>query len=236
MVRALLSLGSSCALKTTTSGGLNRGLDRGFDLGDLEKAGSNVLRHKYLGGGAGLKYHFLFHATISSRHLIALFSPSGPVKVYVVDAARNRQQLPSPARWYEERVAKAETGSFAYPVALEFATVYYPTEGSAMRQLAKDLQTLKRGLNVIALCSPFEHSYYQAKAPIFSDFPFVTVKTGKEEEQSLMWLLQTSRRMINQYLRLSSWLATQIDIASHYDVPIGVSLSERLSLTAESRT
>jgi len=29
--------------------------------------------------------------------------------------------------------------------------------------------------------------------------------------------------MINQYLRLSSWIATQINIAAHYDVPVGVS-------------
>jgi hypothetical protein len=29
--------------------------------------------------------------------------------------------------------------------------------------------------------------------------------------------------MVVQYLRLSSWVASQIEIAEHYDVPVGVS-------------
>lgn len=223
VVRALLTLGTSCGLKSNALGGLNRGLDKGFDLADLERPGASVLRHKYMDGGRGLRYHFLFHSTINSRHLIALFSPGGSAKVYVVDGARNRQQLPSPARWYAERAGKVEIGAFTYPDEMEFASSYYPTEGGAMRQLVKDLQAIKHGLNVIALCSPFEHAYYQAKAPVFSDFPFITFRAAKDEEASLMWLVQTSRRMVNQYLRLSSWIASQIDIASHYDVPVGVS-------------
>ena len=223
LIRALLTLGSSCALKSSALGGLNRGLDKGFDLADLERPGASVLRHKYLDDGRGIQYHFLFHATIGSRHLIALFSPAESAKVYVVDGARNRQQLPNPARWYAERSSKVETGAFAYPDAMEFATAYYSSEGGAMRQLVKHLQATKRGLNVIALCSPFEHAYYQAKALVFSEFPFITFRAGKDEEASLMWLLQTSRKMVTQYLRLSSWIASQIDIAAHYDVPVGVS-------------
>lgn len=223
IVRALITLGTSCALKSSALGGLNRGLDKGFQLADLERPGSGLLRHKYLEGGRGIRYLFLFHATVRSRHLIALFTPLGPAKVYVVDGARNRQQLPDPARWYAERANKAETGAFTYPDEIEFATSYFPTEGGAMRQLAKDLQAIKHGLNVIALCSPFEHSYYQVRAPVVSDFPFITFRAAKDEAASLMWLLQISRKMINQYLRLSSWIATQINIAAHYDVPVGVS-------------
>lgn len=221
MVRALLDLGTACALRSTAMGGLNRGLDKGFELSELERPGASVLRHKYLDEGRGIRYHLLFHATVAQRHLIGLFSPTGPAKVYVVDNSRSRQQLPNPSRWYAERVSKVTKGLFTYPDELEFATSYYPTEGGAMRQLAKDLQTIRNGLNVVALCSPFEHAYYQVRAPIFSDFPFITFKAPKDEEASLMWLLQTSRRMITQYLRLSSWIKSQIDIAAHYDVPVG---------------
>jgi DNA polymerase epsilon subunit 1 len=165
----------------------------------------------------------LFHATVSSRHLIGLFSPDGVANVYVVDGARNRQQLPNPARWYAEQVSKAKIGTFRYPDELETAVSYHPTENSAMRQLVKDLQSIKHGLNVIALCSPFEHAWYQAKSPVFSEFPTITFRVAKEEEASLMWLLNSSRRMVTQYLRLSGWIAGQIEIAAHYDVPLGVS-------------
>ncbi|RXK36753.1 DNA polymerase epsilon catalytic subunit A [Tremella mesenterica] len=221
LVRALLNLGTACALRSTSTGGLSRGLDKGFDLNDLERPSTSVIRHKYLDGGRGIRYHMLFHATIASRHLIALFSPDSSTKVYVVDNARNRQQLPSPVRWYSERLSKAERGVFVYPEEMEFSTSYHPTENSAMKQLVKDLQNIKHGLNVIALCSSFEHSYYQVKHSIFSEFPFITFNVAKEEEPSLMWLVQTSRRMVNQYLKLSSWISSQIQVAAHYDVPLG---------------
>ena len=228
ITRSLLSLGSACAIRSSTSGGLSRGLDKGFDLSDLERPGASVMRYKYLDQGRGISYHFLFHTTISSRHLIGLFSPGQAAKVYVVDGARNRQQLPNPARWYAERVAKVieKGGVFTYPEELNFATSYFPSETGAMRQLARDLQAIRSRLNVVALCSPFEHSYYQSRGSAFSDFPFITFKMGKEEDSSLMWLLQSSRRMVNQYLKLSRWLSDQITVAAHYDVPLGVSIRD----------
>lgn len=236
LVRALLGLGTACALKTANLGGLNRGLDKGFDLKELERPGASVIRHKYLNDGKGLRYYFLFHATSNSRHLIALFPPSGNAKVYVIDAARNRQQLPSPDKWYADRIDKvAAQGAFKYPEELNSTVSYFPTEQGAIRQLAKDLQSVRTGLNVIALCSPFEHAYYQARHNVFSEFPVITVKPGKEEEPGLMWLVNTARRMIAQYLKLSFWLATQLEIAAHYDVPVGVSwhafLCEQLLMT-----
>jgi len=224
IVRALLNFGTSCALKSGATGGLSRGLDKGFDLTDLERPEASVLRHRYLEDGKGIKYHFLFHATIASRHLIGLFSPNGPARIYVVDNARNRQQLPSPSKWYAEKVGKATARAFVYPEQLEFVTNYYPTEGGALRQLAKDLQSLRHGLNMVALCSPFEHAYYLARSSVFQDFPVITFKMPKEEEGSLMWLLNMSRRMCGMYLKLSSWIAEQVEIAAHYDVPLGVSL------------
>jgi hypothetical protein len=36
--------------------------------------------------------------------------------------------------------------------------------------------------------------------------------------------LNMSRRMCAMYLKLSSWIAEQVEIAAHYDVPLGVSL------------
>jgi DNA polymerase epsilon subunit 1 len=221
IVRALINLGTACGMRSSALGGLNKGLDKGFDLSDLERPASSVIRHQYLDDGKAIRYHLLFHATVGQRHLIGFFSPGSSAKVYVVDNSRSRQQLPSPSKWYEERVERADKGIFTYPDEMEFATSYYSTEGQAMKQLGKDLQVVRKGLNVIALCSPFEHSYYQVKSAIFSEYPFITFKAPRDEDASLMWLLQTSRRMVTQYLRLSSWVKTQLEIATHYDVPLG---------------
>ncbi|OCF45186.1 DNA polymerase epsilon catalytic subunit A [Kwoniella heveanensis CBS 569] len=220
VVRALLNLGTACTLRSTSLGGLNKGLDKGFDLADLERPGTSVIRHKYLNEGKGIRYHYIYHATFNSRHLIALISPGSAVKTYVVDASRTPERLPNPARWYAERVEKASKGVMSYPESIEVVINYYKNEFSALKQLAKDIQGVRHGLNVFALCSPFEHSYYQVVAPIFSEHPFISFK-GSEEKPALGWLVQTSRRMIVQYLKLSSWIKEQIEIAAHYDVPVG---------------
>ncbi|WVN90957.1 DNA polymerase epsilon catalytic subunit A [Cryptococcus depauperatus CBS 7841] len=220
VVRALLSFGTSCVLRPGILGGLNRGLDKGFELTDLERP-TNLSRRKYLNEGRDMRYHFLFHAAVGSRHIVGFFSPGADARIYLVDPARNRQQLPNPSKFYSDRVERIEKGVFSYPKELEFTTAYYSSEQSALKALSKDLAAIKSNQNVIALCSPFDYSYYQAKSSTFSNFPFVTYKLGKEEEPDLMWLLKTSRRMVGLYLRLSGWIKEQIEIASHYDIPIG---------------
>jgi DNA polymerase epsilon subunit 1 len=194
IVRALINLGTACGMRSSALGGLNKGLDKGFDLSDLERPASSVIRHQYLDDGKAIRYHLLFHATVGQRHLIGFFSPGSSAKVYVVDNSRSRQQLPNPSKWYEERVERAEKGIFSYPDEMEFATSYYTTEGGAMKQLVKDLQAVRKGLNVIALCSPFEHSYYQVKSAIFSEYPFITFKAPRDAIPASIVLGQDSTR------------------------------------------
>ncbi|ODN97119.1 DNA polymerase epsilon catalytic subunit A [Cryptococcus amylolentus CBS 6273] len=223
VVRALLSFGTSCTLRSGITGGLNRGLDKGFELSDLERP-MMTSRHKYLNEGREIQYHFLFHANVDTRHVIGLFSPGAAPRVYVVDRSRTRQNIPSMASFYAERLerlGRTEKGVFPYPEEIEIETTQHTTETSAFRALAKDLGALKRGLNVVALYSPFSHDYYQAKSSVFSDFPFITYRLGKDEEPGIMWQLNTVKRMVGLYLRLSGWLKEQIEIAAHFDVPIG---------------
>lgn len=228
-MRALLQLGTACELSDLCKGGLNKGLDRGFDLSDLQKAGATVTRHKYLDQGQGARFIFLFHASMDSRHIYSLFLNDGTCKVFVVDAARNRQQLPSPANYYKEQLAlhqkEQKPGVFAYPNEIEVTTSYFPAEKTALRALAKELNVLKRGPTMLLMCAPYELVHYQVKSPIFSDFPVIMSKPGKEEDSSLMWILHSSRRMVTRYLQTALLLKEQLEFASHYEVPLGVSLS-----------
>ena len=186
-----------------------------------------MTRHQYLDQGQGARFIFIFHAAMDSRHIYSIFSNDGTCKIFVVDAARNRQQLPSPAGYYKEQLAvhqrEEKPGVFAYPNELDVSTGYFPTEKSALRAFAKELNVMKHGPTMLLMCAPYELSHYQVKTPIFSDFPVIMSKPGKEEDSSLMWLLHSSRRMISRYLQSALWLKTQLEFASHYDVPLGVS-------------
>lgn len=171
---------------------------------------------------------------MDARHIYSVFLADGTCKVFVVDAARNRQQLPSPAGYYREQLAayqKSEKlGVFSYPKEIQVTTAYFPTEKSALRALAKEVNTMRHGPTMLLLCGPQELAHYQIKSSIFSDFPVVMSKPGKEENSSLMWLLHSSRRMITQYLQASLWLKGQLEFAAHYDVPLGVSVCVKMGL------
>ncbi|KAL7418809.1 DNA polymerase epsilon catalytic subunit [Cryptotrichosporon argae] len=219
VVRALLGLGTAAALRSTALGGLHRGLDKGFDLADLERPGPSVIRHKYLDDGRHLRYHFLYHAATRQRQLIGLFEPSG-FKVYVV--ANNKDvDKPNVERIYQSRVASARRGVFGYAADPEVVISTYASEGGAMRQIAKDLTAIRSGLNVIALCSTFDHSHYQNRHAVFSDFPLISYRSPRNEAIGPGWLDRMANNMVDRYLQLSSWMQSQIVVAAHYDVPLG---------------
>ncbi|MCO5602895.1 hypothetical protein L7F22_057034 [Adiantum nelumboides] len=102
-VRALIKLGSSCAMDRKSQNKLSRALDLGFDLDDLVKANhSSYDKHRYLDGGRSVRHFFLYHASKDGRHVIGLFSPEGQLRVHIVDSAR-LQQLPNLATMYADR-------------------------------------------------------------------------------------------------------------------------------------
>jgi len=38
-----------------------------------------------------------------------------------------------------------------------------------------------------------------------------------------MWLVAATKALVRDYLGAGVWLSSQIELASHYDVPLGVS-------------
>jgi len=228
-VRALLQFGSSCRLASDTSGGLSRGLDKGFDIADLESAGVSITRHRYLNDGKGMRYIYLHHSSSGPRQIFTICVPGQEAKIYIVDNARNRPQLPNPSKLYLDERAKLSEADLAsslldYPSTFQHSVGYFTTELAAVRAISKDLAAHRRGPNMIVLRSPLEKDHFLVKAPIFSDFPIITAGKPSEGDSSpLMWLVAATKALVRDYLGAGVWLSSQIELASHYDVPLGVS-------------
>ena len=228
-VRALLQFGSSCRLASDTSGGLSRGLDKGFDIADLESAGVSITRHRYLNDGKGMRYIYLHHSSSGPRQIFTICVPGQEAKIYIVDNARNRPQLPNPSKLYLDERAKLSEADLAaslldYPATFQHSVGYFTTELAAVRAISKDLAAHRRGPNMIVLRSPLEKDHFLVKAPIFSDFPIITAGKPSEGDSSpLMWLVAATKALVRDYLGAGVWLSSQIELASHYDVPLGVS-------------
>lgn len=226
-VRALLQFGTTCAIKSGTAGGLNRGLDRGFTLGDLEAAGPSISSRKYLNGGIGIRYLYLFHATISGRQLYGLFLPGSVARVFYVDAARNRPQVPNPARWYREGMDRmqqhrVDEGFYQYPDSLTFDVSYHGNDAAAVKAIAKELTQQRRGPTVLVVHSPLDYAHFVQKSNSFTDLPVIMSPAPVETETSaIMWVVDTTAQMIKRYLGMASWLHQRMEYAAHYDVPLG---------------
>lgn len=216
LTRALLSFGATCSLKSSVNGGLTRGLDKGFDLEDLEQGGSFS---PYLNQGVGFRYVYLHHSQMDTRQVFGLFI-GGQLHVFYVDAARNRPQVPNLTKWYQEM--KSDSGLVEYPDTLQVSVTYHGNEPSAMRALAKELVNHRRGASLLVVRSPLDAAHFSLKSPAFSDFPLIMAShTAESEPDSLMWLAHAAKNMIRDYTRLSRWLTRQIDLAAYYDIPLG---------------
>jgi DNA polymerase epsilon subunit 1 len=155
--------------------------------------------------------------------------PGQEAKFYIVDAARNRPQLPSPKNLYADEISKMSEADIAsslldYPDTFLHSVTYFGNESAAVKAMSKELANHRRGPNMIVLRSPLDKDHFLVKAPIFSDFPIITAGQPSENDASpLMWLVTATKAVVRDYLGIGSWLASQIELAAHYDVPLGVS-------------
>jgi DNA polymerase epsilon subunit 1 len=198
-------------------------------LDELESAGSTISRHRYLNQGQGMRYIYLHHSMMDNRHLYGLFVQGREPRIYLVDSARNRPQVPNPSKMYAEAyqdlpesVLQSSLIAYASTISPEFSA--HTTEAAALKALAKELNSHRRGPNMLVIRSPQEAGHFYVKHSIFSEFPIIMAAHHADDvHSSLMWIVHATKTMVRDYFKLSGWLRNQIDHAEHYDVPLGVS-------------
>lgn len=229
VVRALLSLGTSCTVDKSVKGGLNRGLDRGFDLHDLEKAGTTHSKRPYLNNGEGIRYLYLYHSTSSGRHLLGLFAPGKSAQVISIDNARVRQQITHLPAFYRERFGKQppdndKFGVFGYESELDFQVSHHATEAGGFKALDRALAAFTSQRvqpTMLVIFSGQSQQFFEQRSPATLDLPVIMLPSSAETGSPLMWLNHTSRRMVVSFLHASALLKHRLEVASHHDVPIG---------------
>ena len=228
MIRALLRLGKTCV--TDVSGlTLNRAEHIGVELHQLDRAGSST-RHKYLDQGRSGKYIFLYHAMTSQAnvHVFALFTPSGPVRLHLVDPATHRQAIPRLQEKYttlrEQRSSNGALGSsFTYPSQLDFTSSYHQDDKRALRAISKELGFLENQGFTVVISSIKEQSYFDNEVKKLAKFPVLSTPKAKTPHTlfDLVWQKEAADKLLSRYLAFGTWLDRTIALADYYDVPIG---------------
>lgn len=223
-----MKLGKTCVAEESGMT-LNRAENIGFDLDQLDRIGSTS-RQKYMDGGKN-KFIFIYHASSSTGnlHVFAVFVPTGPVKLHVVDPAVHRQNL-SVSRLQElyidllgkQRDATGSNAAFDYPSTREFTTTYHSKDITALKAINRELSFMEDMSYTLVISSTKEQAYFEAHIPRLTKFPVLSMpKTKMAHALDFNWQTHVGPKMLNRYLRLGQWLGRQISWADYYNVPVG---------------
>ncbi|KAE9408685.1 hypothetical protein BT96DRAFT_913819 [Gymnopus androsaceus JB14] len=229
-VRGLLKLGRVCE-SSDSSMTLNRAEAIGFDLHQLETPpSSSDSKHKYLRGGRNQKYIFLYHACSANSplHVFAVFFPTGPVKLHIVDPATRRQSIPRLQEVYAEIKKKrdarfGQSKSVVYPESREFTTTYHSSDGTALKAISRELGVVEDQSFILVLSSSKDNLYFEANVPKLAKFPVLSMAKARANHtlDVFPWQSHVSQRMLNRYLSMGGWLDRLMALSEYYDIPIG---------------
>ncbi|KAJ7293865.1 hypothetical protein C8J57DRAFT_1112502 [Mycena rebaudengoi] len=228
-VRAMLKLGKTCSTDDSSMT-LNRAQTVGLDLNQVDQAGPSLSRQKYLDGGKNKKYIFIYHAYSATAplHVFAIFLPTGPVKLHLVDPATRRQPIPRLQSSYVE-LARHQQGTYgsnvsiSYPESLEFTTTYHGNDTTALKAVSRELGLLEDKAFTVVISSSKDQSYFDRLVPKLAKFPVLSMSKARTAHtlDVFPWQSHVAGKMLKRYLSLGTWLDRMISLADYYDVPVG---------------
>ncbi|KAF9073524.1 hypothetical protein BDP27DRAFT_1417011 [Rhodocollybia butyracea] len=229
VVRGLLKLGRVCESVDSTMT-LNRAEAIGFDLNQLETpVSSGNSKHKYL-RGKNQKYVFLYHACAANAplHVFALFFPSGPVKLHIVDPASRRQPISRLQEIYTELKKKRDeqfgpSHSVVYLETREFTTTYHSSDTTALKAISRELGVVEGQNMILVLSTSKDDSYFDVNVPKFSMFPVLSMAKAKTVHtlDVFPWQSHVGPKMLNRYLSIGGWIDRLMSLSEYYDLPLG---------------
>ncbi|KAH8828165.1 hypothetical protein DL96DRAFT_1602053 [Flagelloscypha sp. PMI_526] len=221
ILRAMLRLGKSC-VSSDASMTLNRGQTLGFDLSQLEQAPLST--RSYLDNGRNLKFLFLYHGfTADGRlHVFALISPTGSVRLHIVDPATRRQPITRLSETYRDlrkkRIANNNLNSAVdYPSSPEFNTTYHTKEDLALKAISREIGLMEGKSFVVVISSARDQSYFERNIPKLSRFPL----KASHNLDGIGWQQFAAAKILGRYFALGPWVERTIALSEYYDVPIG---------------
>ncbi|KAJ7480111.1 hypothetical protein B0H11DRAFT_1725065 [Mycena galericulata] len=228
-VRAMLKLGKTCSTNDSSMT-LNRAQTIGLDLSQVDRSGPSLSRQKYLDGGKDKNYILIYHAYAANAplHVFAIFLPTGPVKLHLVDPATRRQPIPKLQSTYADLLRKLRetyptNGSIDYPDALEFTTTYHGNDTTALKAVSRDLGLLEDKSFIVVVSSSKDQAYFDRLVPKLSKFPVLSMSKARSVHtlDVFPWQSHVAGKMLSRYLYLGTWVDRMASLADYYDVPIG---------------
>ncbi|WLF78893.1 DNA polymerase epsilon catalytic subunit [Lodderomyces elongisporus] len=223
--RAVLELGHTVKFDDTKVGALGRGLKNGFDTKDLIKVhGDNYLKR------FDMDIVYLLHIVTNSYEYFTLFkSWENHCIMFVLKPSANAQELPNSFhKIYQELYAgkseklKKSQRIIEYPPKITFEALYYHDKLKLFKKLNQAIGKLHESRSakaLFAIQSPYADRVLNGLSSTF-DFPTVKMAVNELSLPAVGWQVLISKRVINHYFVLGSWLQNLIALSRYGGVPL----------------
>ncbi|EGW34100.1 DNA-directed DNA polymerase epsilon, catalytic subunit A [Spathaspora passalidarum NRRL Y-27907] len=223
--RAIIDLGNVVKFDDTRVGALGKGLKNGFNVKDLVKVDTDAYLRRF-----EMDMVYLLHIVTNSYEFFTVFKTWEPqAQIFVLKPSASAQELPANIdRIYREiyEAKKDKLGKvnniIDYPSEMSFETVYYHDNAKLFKKLNQVLGKINESRSntaLLAIQSPYASRLLNVLTSTV-DFPTIRMNISELALPALGWQALISKRVINHYFVLASWVKNLISLSKYGGVPL----------------
>lgn len=223
--RAIIDLGNTVRFDDTRVGALGKGLKNGFSVKDLIKVEKDSYLKRF-----SMDIVYLLHIVTNSYEFFTIFkSWENSASIYVLKPSNNAQEMPASLNKIYSDIYEAKKDKLGklyatidYPKEMEFETHYFNSSSSLYRKVNAALGKIHEGKSNRALLtvqSPYAGRVLELlKSTV--DFPTIKMNVGELSLPAIGWQSLITRRIVNHYFALASWIRNLIALSNYGKVPL----------------
>ncbi|CAK7894119.1 DNA polymerase epsilon catalytic subunit A [[Candida] anglica] len=221
--RAIVELGNSVKFDDTKVGALGKGLQNGFHLRDMTKVDNENYLRRF-----NMDIVYLLHLVTNSYEFFAVFkSWESSASIFVLKPSSNAQELPGNLNKIYQEIFSAKqekiekhSAIINYPESMEFETTYFQNDTKLFKKLNSYISKVheeRSNQALFAIQSPYTEKIMNF---INVDFPTIKMNVSELSLPAISWQTLISKRIINHYFVLASWVKNLIALSKYGNIPL----------------
>lgn len=223
--RAIIDLGTSVKFDDTRVGALGKAMKNGFQGKDLIQVDNSNYLKKF-----DMDLLYLVHLTTNSYEFFTIFkSWDNEAIMFVLKPSNSAQELPpNMDKIYRELFLTKEDklgklyNIIEYQNEMTFDVNYFTDNGKLFKKLDRTLNKInesKSNKSLLAIQSPFTDRLLKLLTST-ANFPTIKMTVNALNLPAVGWHTLVTKRIINHYFVLGSWIKNLISLSKYGNIPI----------------
>lgn len=223
--RAIIDLGNTVKFDDTRVGALGKGLKNGFYTKDLIKVDNDGYLKKF-----DMDIVYLLHIVTNSYEFFTVFKTwESEAMMFVLKPSASAQEIPgNMSKIYRDLFLAKESklgklyNYVEYPNDMKFDVTYYNDTGKLFKKLDKTISKINEGKSnkaLLAVQSPYTEKILNLLTST-SNYPTIKMNVKELSLPAVGWHSLITKRIINHYFVLGSWIKNMVMLSRYGNVPI----------------